>query len=55
MKRIKLAIAIVGLSMSTNAYAMPDQIPDRWYDQMWSVFSIKVGLKPCGPQGSWCF
>lgn len=34
MKKFKLAIGIVALSISASASAMPEQVPDRWWDNM---------------------
>jgi hypothetical protein len=39
MKKIKLAVGILALSISASASAMPDAVPARWYDNMWSRLS----------------
>jgi hypothetical protein len=37
MKKIKLAVGIIALSISASASAgMPEAVPDRWWDNMWS-------------------
>lgn len=43
MKKFKLAVAIAALSFSTNAAAMPDQVPDSWYGHMMSRLSVMGG------------
>lgn len=35
MKKIKFGLAIVALSMSASASAMPAAVPGKWWDQMW--------------------
>lgn len=34
MKKIRLALGLVALSLSASASAMPEQVPSRWWDQM---------------------
>jgi len=40
---LKLLTAAVILTLSTTAYAMPAQVPDRWYDQREFVFEVITG------------
>lgn len=40
MKQLKLAIALAALSFSASAQAMPEQVPDRWYSNMWSRLAV---------------
>lgn len=42
-KSFKLLTAAVILTFSTTAYAMPAQVPDRWYDQREFVFDVVTG------------
>jgi hypothetical protein len=57
MNKIKLAFGALALSVPMSASAaMPDQIPDRWYDNMsfiQSVLSTKPGFCKTLP-GWWC-
>jgi hypothetical protein len=39
-KGIKLALAAALLAVPANAYAMPEQVPSRWYSNMWSRLGI---------------
>lgn len=36
MKKLKFAIGMAALSFSASAMAMPEAVPDRWWDNMWS-------------------
>jgi hypothetical protein len=54
---IKLTLAAALLAIPTNAYAMPEQVPDRYYDQMWNwVYSDVLSVhRPCvGPAAFMC-
>lgn len=58
MKKIKLALAIVALSFSTNASAMPDQVSDSWYGNMLfrlGVMSSNPGFCRGVPQSWICW
>jgi hypothetical protein len=58
MKRIKLALAITALAVSTNAAAMPEQVSDGWYDNMMfrlGVMSGNPGFCRAHPQAWVCF
>ena len=56
MKKIKFALALVALSISANAAAMPEQVPDRYYEHYWGfVYFVITGHRPCvGPANMWC-
>ena len=56
MKKIKLVLAITALSFSASASAMPEQVPDRYYEHYWGfLYFVITGHRPCvGPAGSWC-
>lgn len=36
MKKIKLILGVAALSISASASAMPEEVPDRWWTNMWS-------------------
>lgn len=51
----KLLIALVLVSMSANAYAMPAAVPAKWWDLMWArieAASTNPGYCHAHPQ-SW--
>lgn len=57
MKKIKLAVAITALTLSTSAVAMPEQVSDRWYDNMMrrlSVMAENNGFCRAHPQAPVC-
>ena len=56
MKKIKLTIAVMALAFSGSANAMPEQVPDRYYNQMWGWVFVTLGLhRPCvGKPTTWC-
>ena len=57
MKKLKIAVAISALSLSSNAFAMPEQVPDRWYSQMLSRIDTLVenpGFCRGVSQSWWC-
>ena len=56
MKKIKLTLAAMALTVSSSAYAMPEQVPDGYYDQMWNWVYVTLGFhRPCGgPKTIWC-
>lgn len=56
MKKIKLTIAVMALAFSGSANAMPDQVPDRYFSQMWGHVFVVLGLRrPCvGNPNTWC-
>lgn len=54
MKTFKLAFGIVALSISAHASAMPEPVPDRWYDQMWFRIGMMTGNPGfCKAVSSW--
>jgi hypothetical protein len=56
MSKIKLALAIAALSVSTSAVAMPPSVPSSYYEQSWSfLYFVISGHRPCrGPAAMWC-
>jgi hypothetical protein len=40
MKAVKLGLAIVALSFSASASAMPSAVPGKWYDLMFDRLTI---------------
>lgn len=54
-KTIKLALAASLLAMSANALAMPQQVPDRYYDHTWDWVYAMLGIhRPCTAAGGIC-
>ena len=56
MKKIKLTLAVMALTASSSAYAMPETVPDGYYAQMWNVVYNILGVhRPCvGQPRTWC-
>ena len=55
MKNYKCVLAALALGISANAAAMPEQVPDRYYDHKFSwVFAILGIKKPCTGPGTIC-
>jgi hypothetical protein len=47
MKKLKIAFAALAVACSTSAYAMPEQVPQRYYDHLpfrWDVLSGNPGF-----------
>jgi hypothetical protein len=55
-KAIKLAIAASMLGFATSAHAMPQQVPDRYYEHYWGfLYFVVTAHRPCvGPENMWC-
>jgi hypothetical protein len=49
MKVVKIAVAIMALSLSAHASAMPPQVPSSWYGLMQFAWSM-VSQRPCNDQ-----
>jgi hypothetical protein len=56
MKKIKLVLAVMALTASSGAYAMPETVSDGYYSQMWNVVYNILGVhRPCvGQPRTWC-
>ena len=56
MSKIKLALAIAALSVSTSAVAAPNQVAGNYYENSWEfLYSVISGHRPCvGPSAMWC-
>ena len=56
MKKIKLTLAVMALAVSSSANAMPENVPDGYYAQMWNVVYNILGVRrPCvGQPRTWC-
>jgi hypothetical protein len=50
MKKIKLAVGIVALSISASASAMPDEVPSFWTALMNRTWAIVADHRPCNRQ-----
>ena len=53
MRKIKLALALFALSVSTSAQAMPTAVPDNWWDLMerrLTVMAHKSGFCRANPE-----
>ena len=57
MNRTKFALAVIALTLSTAAQAMPEQVPDRWYDNMMHRIGVMLGNPGSSKaqDSCWCF
>ena len=56
MKKIKLTLGVMALAVSSSAYAMPDTVPEGYYDTMIGHVYVVLGFRrPCvGNPRTWC-
>ena len=54
-KTVKLGLAAALLTISSNAMALPPQVPDSYYDRTWGFVYVMLGLhRPCTAAGGIC-
>jgi hypothetical protein len=56
MKSIKFTLAAVALAISSGANAMPETVPEGYYDKMLGQVYVVLGIRrPCvGQPRTWC-